>query len=93
MRQERVGIVRALATAIALVALASTAMAQQAPLTPEQTADALIHQAVEREIQATLQMTSLQRQVAQLQAQIAALTKERDDAKAAAKPSETKPTP
>lgn len=69
---------------ILLLLLAIPAYAQQT-LTPEQTLDALIHAAVEREVQATVQATTLQRQIAALQAQLAAATKERDDLKAAQK--------
>lgn len=54
---------------------------QQQTLTPEQTLMFLVHQADDREIAATLRVTELQRQIAALQAQLAAVTKERDEAK------------
>ena len=74
--------IRYLAFAAAL-AIAAPVLAQPA-LNPTQTLDALVHQAVEREVSATVQLTALPGQVAQLRDQVAALTKERDELKAAA---------
>ena len=65
---------------LALSLLAHPALAQQPPSSSVQALDSLLHQAVEREAAVTIKATEA---ISQLQAQLEAMTKERDALKAA----------
>jgi hypothetical protein len=77
---------RAILTATISALLLPTALAQQPPI---QALDALLHQAVEREAVATVEVMQLRAQITALTAERDALTKERDALKS--KPSATEP--